>query len=66
LATGRGKSLQFSLDLYQCTPAGFRQHAAAGGYKRSERPYAGGWSKDWINAKSRKHPAMERAMESIK
>jgi ATP-dependent DNA ligase len=34
--------------------------------KRLDRPYRGGRSKDWIKMKNRKHPAMERVMESIK
>jgi hypothetical protein len=48
------------------SPAGFRQPAAAGGSKRSERPYAGDWSKDWIKLKNRAHPAMERVIEAFK
>lgn len=28
--------------------------------KRSDRPYRGGRSKDWIKVKNRSHPAMER------
>jgi bifunctional non-homologous end joining protein LigD len=34
--------------------------------KRSDRPYRGGRSKDWIKAKNRVHPAFERVKESFK
>jgi bifunctional non-homologous end joining protein LigD len=34
--------------------------------KRSDRPYRGGRSKDWIKVKNRKHPAMERVMETFR
>jgi bifunctional non-homologous end joining protein LigD len=33
--------------------------------KRSDRPYRGGRSKDWIKIKNRKHPAMSRVMEAF-
>jgi bifunctional non-homologous end joining protein LigD len=33
--------------------------------KRSDRPYRGGRSKDWIKVKNRTHPAMERVKESF-
>jgi ATP-dependent DNA ligase len=33
--------------------------------KRSDRPYRGGRSKDWINVKNRKHCAMVRVMDSF-
>ena len=33
--------------------------------KRSDRPYRGGRSKDWIKVKNRKHPAMERVMDAL-
>jgi bifunctional non-homologous end joining protein LigD len=32
--------------------------------KRSDRPYRGGRSKDWIEVKNRKHPAFDRVMDS--
>jgi bifunctional non-homologous end joining protein LigD len=32
--------------------------------KRSDRPYRGGRSNDWIKVKNRKHPAMERVIGS--
>jgi bifunctional non-homologous end joining protein LigD len=31
--------------------------------KRSDRPYRGGRSTDWIKVKNRKHPAMSRVMD---
>ena len=34
--------------------------------KRSDRPYHGGRSKDWIKVKNRAHPAMERVMETFR
>lgn len=34
--------------------------------KRSDRPYRGGRSKDWVKMKNRKHPAMERVMEAFR
>jgi bifunctional non-homologous end joining protein LigD len=34
--------------------------------KRSDRPYRGGRSKDWIKIKNRKHPAIERVAESFR
>ena len=34
--------------------------------KRRDRPYRAGRSKDWIKIKNRKHPAMERVMESFR
>src|SRR5579872_2947831 len=34
--------------------------------KRRDRPYQGGRSKAWIKVKNRKHPAMERVMESFR
>ena len=34
--------------------------------KRRDRPYRGGRSPDWIKVKNRKHPAMERVMESFR
>ena len=33
--------------------------------KRSDRPYRGGRSKDWIKVKNRSHPAMDRVRESF-
>jgi bifunctional non-homologous end joining protein LigD len=33
--------------------------------KRSDRPYRGGRSKDWIKVKNRKHPALSRVMEAF-
>jgi bifunctional non-homologous end joining protein LigD len=33
--------------------------------KRSDRPYRGGRSKDWIKVKNRMHPAMARVMEAF-
>jgi bifunctional non-homologous end joining protein LigD len=33
--------------------------------KRADRRYRGGRSPDWIKVKNRKHPAMERVMESF-
>jgi bifunctional non-homologous end joining protein LigD len=33
--------------------------------KRADRPYRGGRSKDWIKIKNRKHPAMQRVMDSF-
>jgi ATP-dependent DNA ligase len=33
--------------------------------KRADRPYRSGRSKDWIKVKNRKHPAMERVMDSF-
>jgi bifunctional non-homologous end joining protein LigD len=33
--------------------------------KRSDRPYRGGRCKDWIKVKNRKHPAMQRMMETF-
>jgi bifunctional non-homologous end joining protein LigD len=33
--------------------------------KRSDRPYRGGRSKDWIKVKNRKHPAMNRVMDAL-
>ena len=33
--------------------------------KRRDRPYRGGRSKDWVKVKNRKHPAMERVMDSF-
>jgi ATP-dependent DNA ligase len=33
--------------------------------KHSDRPYQGGRSKHWIKVKNRKHPAMERVMDSF-
>jgi ATP-dependent DNA ligase len=34
--------------------------------KRRDRPYRGGRSPDWIKVKNRKHPAMERVMDSFR
>ncbi|HWX25866.1 MAG TPA: hypothetical protein VNZ53_00300 [Steroidobacteraceae bacterium] len=34
--------------------------------KRRDRPYQGGRSKHWIKVKNRKHPVMERIMESFR
>jgi ATP-dependent DNA ligase len=34
--------------------------------KRSDRPYRGGRSKDWIKIKNREHPAMQRVMEAYR
>ena len=33
--------------------------------KRRDRPYQGGRSKYWVKVKNRKHPAMQRVMESF-
>jgi bifunctional non-homologous end joining protein LigD len=33
--------------------------------KRSDRPYRGGRSKDWITIKNRKHPAMNRVIDAL-
>ena len=33
--------------------------------KRRDRPYRGGRSKYWVKVKNRKHPAMQRVMESF-
>jgi bifunctional non-homologous end joining protein LigD len=33
--------------------------------KRRDRPYQAGRSKHWIKVNNRKHPAMERVMESV-
>jgi ATP-dependent DNA ligase len=33
--------------------------------KRRDRPYQAGRSKHWIKVKNRKHPAMDRMMESF-
>jgi bifunctional non-homologous end joining protein LigD len=33
--------------------------------KRADRPYRAGRSKDWVKVKNRKHPAMDRAMDSF-
>jgi bifunctional non-homologous end joining protein LigD len=33
--------------------------------KRRDRPYQAGRSKNWIKVKNRRHPAMERVMESL-
>jgi bifunctional non-homologous end joining protein LigD len=33
--------------------------------KHRDRPYRGGRSNDWIKVKNRKHPAMERVMDSF-
>jgi len=33
--------------------------------KRADRPYRAGRSKDWVKIKNRKHPAMNRVMESF-
>jgi bifunctional non-homologous end joining protein LigD len=30
-----------------------------------DRPYRGGRSPDWIKVKNRRHPAMQRVMESM-
>ena len=34
--------------------------------KRRDRPYRGGRSKHWIKIKNRKHPAMERVLDSLR
>jgi bifunctional non-homologous end joining protein LigD len=34
--------------------------------KRRDRPYQAGRSKHWIKVKNRKHPAMDRVMESFR
>jgi bifunctional non-homologous end joining protein LigD len=34
--------------------------------KRHDRPYQAGRSKHWIKVKNRKHPAMERVMDSFR
>ena len=34
--------------------------------KRRDRPYRGGRSPYWVKVKNRKHPAMDRVMESFK
>jgi bifunctional non-homologous end joining protein LigD len=34
--------------------------------KRRDRPYQGGRSKHWIKVKNRKHPAMDRVMDSFR
>jgi bifunctional non-homologous end joining protein LigD len=33
--------------------------------KRSDRPYRGGRSKDWIKIKNRKHQAFDRVKETF-
>ena len=33
--------------------------------KRRDQPYRGGRSKHWIKVKNRKHPAMQRVMDSF-
>ena len=44
----------------------FRKACEFGLEGRSDRPYRGGRSKDWIKVKSRKHPAMGRVMETFR
>ena len=34
--------------------------------KRRDRPYRGARSKHWIKIKNRKHPAMERVLDSLR
>jgi bifunctional non-homologous end joining protein LigD len=34
--------------------------------KHRDRPYQGGRSKFWVKTKNRKHPAMDRVMESFR
>jgi bifunctional non-homologous end joining protein LigD len=35
------------------------------GSKHLDRPYRGGRQKHWVKVKNRKHPAMERVIESL-
>jgi bifunctional non-homologous end joining protein LigD len=44
----------------------FRKACEFGLEGRSDRPYRGGRSKDWIKVKNRKHPAMGRVMETFR
>jgi ATP-dependent DNA ligase len=65
-----GRHLPISHEQGEIGPELFR-HACLMGLeglvsKRSDRPYRGGRSKDWIKVKNRKHPAMERVMEAFK
>jgi bifunctional non-homologous end joining protein LigD len=34
--------------------------------KHRDRPYQGGRSKFWVKMKNRRHPAMERVMDSLR
>jgi bifunctional non-homologous end joining protein LigD len=59
---------QISYERGEIDPELFR-HACLMGleglvFKRGDRPYRGGRSKDWVKVKNRTHPAMQRVMEA--